>query len=152
MFDISWTELMVIGVVALLVVGPKELPALLRTIGRYVGKIKQQAAEFRAQLDEAMRESEFESLKKDVEGAGRDMETTVRDAGRSVQTEIHDARRHFNHVGHVAVPERDANCGMSAPPAIETTSDGTVVANPSVNGAGTTPAPPTGEAQAKPGA
>jgi sec-independent protein translocase protein TatB len=86
MFDISWTELMVVGVVALLVVGPKELPALLRTIGRYAGMIKHQAAEFRAQFDEAMRESELEQLKKEVENAGRDMAATVREAGRSVET------------------------------------------------------------------
>ena len=45
MFDIGWTELVVIGVVALLVVGPKELPALLRTIGRYMGMVKRQANE-----------------------------------------------------------------------------------------------------------
>ncbi|MEL6872331.1 MAG: Sec-independent protein translocase protein TatB, partial [Pseudomonadota bacterium] len=48
MLDIGWTELLVIGVVALLVVGPKELPGLLRTIGRYVGMIRRQANEFRA--------------------------------------------------------------------------------------------------------
>ena len=59
MFDITSSKLLILGIVALLVIGPKDLPALLRTIGKYVGIIKRQAAEFRAQFDEAMRESEL---------------------------------------------------------------------------------------------
>ena len=54
MFDITSSKLLILGIVALLVIGPKDLPALLRTIGKYVGIIKRQAAEFRAQFDEAM--------------------------------------------------------------------------------------------------
>ena len=60
MFDITSSKLLILGIVALLVIGPKDLPALLRTIGKYMGIIKRQAAEFRAQFDEAMRESELE--------------------------------------------------------------------------------------------
>ena len=67
MFDITSSKLLILGIVALLVIGPKDLPALLRTIGKYMGIIKRHAAEFRAQFDEAMRESELEQLKKDVE-------------------------------------------------------------------------------------
>ncbi len=67
MFDIGWTELLVIAVVAIVVVGPKDLPRLLRTLGRYLGKLRQTANEFRAQIDEAMRESELEDLRKEVE-------------------------------------------------------------------------------------
>ena len=59
MFDITSSKLLILGIVALLVIGPKDLPALLRTIGKYMGIIKRQAAEFRAQFDEAMRESEL---------------------------------------------------------------------------------------------
>jgi sec-independent protein translocase protein TatB len=102
MFDVSWSEVLVIGVVALLVVGPKELPALLRTVGKYVGMIKRQASDFRAQFDEAMRESEIEQLKKDVEGLGKDIETTVREAESSVQKEMDDARREFDAVAQSA--------------------------------------------------
>ena len=67
MLDIGWMELMVVGVVALLVVGPKELPALLRTIGRFVGMAKRQADQFRAQFDEAIRETEFEDLRREMD-------------------------------------------------------------------------------------
>ena len=143
MFDVSWTELMVVGVVALLVVGPKELPALLRTIGRYVGMIKHQAAEFRAQFEEAMRESELEQLKKEVESAGRDMAATVSDAKHSVEAEIHDAKREFDQVGQVSAGDLAAREAIVAQPAVETASAGNGAARESVNGAGTTSAQQT---------
>lgn len=67
MFDIGWSELFVIAVVAIVVVGPKELPALLRTLGRYVGKMKQTANEFRGHFDEAIREAELETMRTEIE-------------------------------------------------------------------------------------
>jgi sec-independent protein translocase protein TatB len=157
MFDISWTEIMVIGVVALLVVGPKELPALLRTVGRYVGMIKQQAAEFRAQFDEAMRESEIEQLKKEVETAGREMAATVQDAERSVQTEIHDAKREFALSPGPAPPALEASDAIVAPPLIEATvsTNGApreALTREGLNGAGAASEPPRDEAHAKTGA
>jgi sec-independent protein translocase protein TatB len=99
MFDISWSEILIIGIVALLVVGPKELPALLRTVGKYIGIVKKQAAEFRAQFDEAMREAEIDQLKKDMENIKSDTETALRDAERSVETEMGDAKREFDAAG-----------------------------------------------------
>lgn len=50
MFDIGWTEMLVLGIVTLLVVGPRELPGLLRTVGRYVGQMRDMAYQFRAQM------------------------------------------------------------------------------------------------------
>jgi sec-independent protein translocase protein TatB len=85
MFDITSSKLLILGIVALLVIGPKDLPALLRTIGKYVGMIKRQAAEFRAQFDEAMRESELADLKRDVESLGQEAEQTMRAAEQSVE-------------------------------------------------------------------
>jgi sec-independent protein translocase protein TatB len=102
MFDIGWSELLVIGVVALLVVGPKELPALLRTIGKYVGILKRQANEFRAQFDEAMRETELEQLRKEVESLKSDAESTLREAEQSVQSEIADAKVEFDTAAEAA--------------------------------------------------
>ena len=52
MFDIGWTEMLVLGVVALLVLGPRELPNLLRTAGRYARQMRDVAATFRSQLDD----------------------------------------------------------------------------------------------------
>lgn len=92
MFDIGWSELLILGVVTLIFVGPKELPVFLRTIGRYMGMVRRQAAEFRAHFDEAMREAELDALKKDVESMTRDVEGTMRDAGRSIQSELDVAK------------------------------------------------------------
>ena len=64
MFDISWGKLVIIGVVALIVIGPKELPAVLRTLGQWMGKIRRMAGEFQGQFQEAMREAEMADLKK----------------------------------------------------------------------------------------
>ena len=67
MFDIGWSELLVIGVVAIIVVGPKDLPKLMRGIGHYAGKLRRAASDFQRQFEEAMRESEVEEVKKAIE-------------------------------------------------------------------------------------
>jgi sec-independent protein translocase protein TatB len=105
MFDLTSSKLLILGIVALIVVGPKDLPILLRTIGKYMGIIRRQAAEFRSQFDEAMRESELDQIKKDVEGMGRDMETTMREAEMSVEREVAQANA-----------ELDAAVAQSDPP------------------------------------
>jgi sec-independent protein translocase protein TatB len=63
MFDIGWTEILVIAVVAIIVVGPKDLPRMLRSLGRYAGQLRRTAGEFRSQFDEAIRESELDELR-----------------------------------------------------------------------------------------
>jgi sec-independent protein translocase protein TatB len=70
MFDIGWSEFVVIGVVALIVIGPKELPAVLRAIGQWTTKIRRMAGEFQSQFQEAMREAEMADLKKQVDELG----------------------------------------------------------------------------------
>jgi len=101
MFDIGWSELMILGIVALIVVGPKDLPILLRTIGRYTGMLKKQASEFRHQFDEAIREAELDQLKKDVTSFKDDMESAVRDSARSFSDEMDSAKRQLE------IPELD---------------------------------------------
>jgi len=64
MFDIGWSELVVIAVVALVAIGPKELPGVLRTVGQWMGKARKMASEFQGQFREAMREAEMADLKK----------------------------------------------------------------------------------------
>ena len=71
MFDIGWSELLVIGAVALIVVGPKDLPGMLRTGGRMVAKARGMAREFQGAMEDAAREAdlkEFTDIKKDVAG------------------------------------------------------------------------------------
>jgi sec-independent protein translocase protein TatB len=67
MFDIGWSELLVIAVVAIVVVGPKDLPRLMRTFGHYAGKLRRAAADFQRQFEEAMRETEVDEVRKAIE-------------------------------------------------------------------------------------
>jgi sec-independent protein translocase protein TatB len=132
MFDITSSKLLILGIVALLVIGPKDLPALLRTIGKYMGIIKRHAADFRAQFDEAMRESELEQLKKDVEKMGTEAEATMRATELSVDKELADARQDVDalmgadpkpaadplaHDAH-GLPTTSADAGAEVPPAV----------------------------------
>jgi sec-independent protein translocase protein TatB len=63
MFDIGWSEFVLIAVVALIAIGPKELPRVLRALGQWMGKARKMAAEFQSQFQEAMREAEMADLK-----------------------------------------------------------------------------------------
>jgi len=79
MFDIGWSELLLIGVVALIAIGPKELPGALRAVGQWTGKIRRMASEFQDQFREAMREAEMADIKKsfdDISAASRDLHPT----------------------------------------------------------------------------
>ncbi|ACM26390.1 twin-arginine translocase subunit TatB [Agrobacterium rhizogenes] len=69
MFDIGWSELLIIAVVALVVIGPKELPATLRTIGKMTARARKMAGEFRSQFDEAMREAELDDVRQTISDA-----------------------------------------------------------------------------------
>ena len=80
MFDISWGELVIVGIVALVVIGPKELPTVLRTVGQWMAKMRRMASEFQGQFQEAMREAELVELKKQAE----DLKSSVSDLGSSV--------------------------------------------------------------------
>ena len=64
MFDIGWSELVIVAVVALIAIGPKELPGVLRMVGQWMGKVRRMAAEFQGQFNEAMREAEMADIKK----------------------------------------------------------------------------------------
>jgi sec-independent protein translocase protein TatB len=67
MFGISWNEYILIAIVALIVIGPKELPGVLRAVGQWTAKVRRMAAEFQGQFHEAMREAEMGDLKKEVD-------------------------------------------------------------------------------------
>src|SRR5215475_8302196 len=67
MFDISWSEFLLIGIVALIVIGPKELPTVMRTLGQWTRKVRAMAADFQNQFQEAMREAEVADLKNEVD-------------------------------------------------------------------------------------
>jgi sec-independent protein translocase protein TatB len=77
MFDIGWSELLVIAVVAIIVVGPKDLPRMMRTFGSYAGKLRRMAADFQRQFDEAMREAEIEEVRKAMHSVRDDLNAPI---------------------------------------------------------------------------
>ena len=94
MFDIGWSELVVIAVVALIAIGPKELPGVLRMVGQWMGKARKMAAEFQGQFQEAMREAEMADLKKtfdEVKEAATGL--TTNNVMTSLQKDVGEALR-----------------------------------------------------------
>jgi sec-independent protein translocase protein TatB len=85
MFDIGWSELVVIAVVALIAIGPKELPGVLRMVGQWIGKARKMAGEFQGQFQEAMREAEMADLKKSFDEV---KEAATGFTGANVMTEL----------------------------------------------------------------
>lgn len=77
MFDIAWSELILIGAVALVAIPPKDLPAAMRTFGQTIGKIRRMAGEFQSQFNDAMREAELHDLKKQVEEVGGSVQSAM---------------------------------------------------------------------------
>jgi len=82
MFDFSMGQLALIGVTALICIGPKELPGALRAVGKMVGKARGMAREFQTNVDDMLRDSEIDELKKQVQkleygGLEREFEATI---------------------------------------------------------------------------
>ena len=71
MFDIGWSEMLLIGMVAIVVIGPKDLPKALRTAGQWLGQARRVAREFKASVDDMVRESELEELRRQTEQMSR---------------------------------------------------------------------------------
>ena len=85
MFDFGGWEFAVIGVIALLVIGPKDLPRVLHAVGKWVGKARRLASDFQSQLDDAVKQSELNEVKKSVQDAGRDASRAAADLDKEVK-------------------------------------------------------------------
>ena len=105
MFDIGWSELLVIAVVAIVVIGPKDLPAALRAFGKWTGKMKRMARDFQSQFNEALREAELDDVKK----LATDVRREIADATR--MDPIADLKK------DVARTQSDIAAGLAKPPA-----------------------------------
>jgi sec-independent protein translocase protein TatB len=99
MFGIDSPELLVIAVVALVVIGPKELPGLLRTWGKWMSQMRGMAAEFRGHVDEMVRQSELDEVKKQLEGApGLDLQALdpTKQIKQHIQEGMAEGEKAFN--------------------------------------------------------
>ena len=80
MFDIGWSEMVFVAIIAVLVIGPKDLPRAIATIGKYVRKLRGMAREFQSGIDDIAREADLDDLKKTVKGEDFDIKKQVEDA------------------------------------------------------------------------
>jgi len=96
MFDIGWPELLVVAIVLIIVVGPKDLPPMLRAFGRTTKKLKSMANEFRGQFDDALREAELGDVKKTFDEAKklnpmqsiRDAVNPLKDTAKGIRSDL----------------------------------------------------------------
>lgn len=132
MFDIGWSELVVIAVVALVVIGPKELPATLRTIGKMTARARKVAGEFRAQFDEALREAELDDVRQTISDAQklnpmnslREAMNPLRDMGNEIKADLQRSTTNTPAATATPMPEEPVpgvstglSEALSAPPA-----------------------------------
>jgi sec-independent protein translocase protein TatB len=116
MFDLTSSKLMILAIVALLVVGPKDFPILLRTIGKYLGMIRRQAAEFRTQFNEAINEAEMAELRKEFESVSEQVETTMREGGAAIESQLDEARHGIDSALDDVKRDVGAPIGRDPPP------------------------------------
>ena len=119
MFDIGWSELVVMAVVALIASGPKELPGVLRMVGQWMGKARKMAGEFQGQFREAMREVEMADLKKTFDEV---KETATGFASNNIRTSLQKDGSDALQIGDLNKPDTDAQiAAVTDAPVIPTT-------------------------------
>jgi len=145
-------EFLLAAVIALVVVGPKDLPILMRKLGQAVGKMRAMAAEFRASFDEMARQSELDELRKEVEAMRRAQFADV--AAQAASGETHDAfadiRRNLSDVGQdlqassEAAPYYEAPSEpVAAPPPVEAQPEAAAAPKPRAKRSASAKAPST---------
>ncbi|MFN7024467.1 MAG: Sec-independent protein translocase protein TatB [Pseudorhizobium sp.] len=101
MLDIGWTELFVIGIILIVVVGPKDLPPMLRAFGKMTSNLRKMAGDFRSQFDEALRESDMDEVRKTIadvqklnpSNALRDAVNPLRQMGNEIRSDLEKSTR-----------------------------------------------------------
>ena len=96
MFDIGITEIMVIAVVALVVIGPERLPRVARTIGTLLGRAQRYVNDVKAEVNREMELEELKKLQTEMQSAARDIQQTVSTAGADVQSAVQDVEKSLN--------------------------------------------------------
>jgi sec-independent protein translocase protein TatB len=166
MLDLGWGEILVIAIVLILVVGPKDLPRVLRGFGRTMNKVRAMAGEFRSQFDEALKEAELDEVRKTVSDARklnptkdlRDAMNPLRKAGEELKSDLDRTMRpktteQSSQTPAVdASPDEPASASPAAPAAPSAAAVAKVTSSParsnSANGAAH--AAPTGAVSRKP--
>ncbi|HCP78444.1 MAG: twin-arginine translocase subunit TatB [Pusillimonas sp.] len=93
MFGLSFTELMIIGVVALLVIGPERLPSVARTVGHLLGRAQRYVNDVKTDIRREMDSAEIGSLKGQVEDAAKSVRASIDDAGNTIRNPLEEAKK-----------------------------------------------------------
>lgn len=109
MFDIGWTELLLIGVVALIVIGPKDLPEMFRQLGRITAKIRSMGREFQRAMDQAAKESGVKDVARDLKAA-----TSPKSMGLDAVKDAADRFEKWDPLKQVKTPAK-ATAGAAEP-------------------------------------
>jgi sec-independent protein translocase protein TatB len=125
MFGIDSPELLVIAIVALVVIGPKELPSMLRSWGKWMAQMRGMASEFRGHVDEMVRQSELDDVKKQLEGtSGLDLQSLdpTKQIKSAIQEGMAEGEKAFNEAkssfdNPLAEPESAPQIAAEAQPA-----------------------------------
>jgi sec-independent protein translocase protein TatB len=96
MFDIGFSEIVVIGVVALIVIGPERLPKVARTLGHMFGRLQRYVNEVKADINREMELDELRKLQAQVQGAARDIEQSVTHAAHEVESGVRSVETQLN--------------------------------------------------------
>jgi sec-independent protein translocase protein TatB len=147
MFDIGWSELVVIAVVALIAIGPKELPGVLRMVGQWMGKARKMAAEFQGQFQEAMREAEMADLKKSFDEV---KEAATGFAGGNVMTSLQKDVGDALRIDDIDKPAVSASDAPAIEPPVATSAIDTTAADTPVTSASDAPVTSASDAPATP--
>lgn len=137
MLEIGWTEIFIIAAVAIIVVGPKDLPKMLRQVGQAVGQVRRMATDFQGQFKEALKEAELDDLKKDFDSVRKGASVSgmssalnpLKDAADDIKSTIEDAGKEPPNTGPpkgvaedgtASVSTDDSYTGFDATPPSET--------------------------------
>lgn len=108
MIDLGIEKMMVIGAVALIVIGPEKLPRVARTLGTLIGKAQRYVADVKAEVNRSIELDELKKMKAEVETAARDVETSIHSAAREVETSIQSGVRDVERQLQDAAPALEA--------------------------------------------
>ena len=124
MFDVGFSELIVIGVVALVVIGPERLPKVARTVGVLVGRLQRYVTQVKADINREMEMAELGKVKQEFENAARSFQTEVESKAAEVEREVRETQAQVDRdiaaaAGAIAdtAPPASAGPGETAPPA-----------------------------------
>jgi sec-independent protein translocase protein TatB len=96
MFDIGFSEIVVIGVVALVVIGPERLPKTARTLGHLFGRLQRYVNDVKADINREMELDELRKLQREMQGAAREFEQSVTTAASDLQQGVRNVERQLN--------------------------------------------------------